>query len=302
MEGDQDRAHGRHSGSNNGGEGKDKAKARDNDPSIVDRLQASGKLALNAMAGSNTDTMPGALPGQKAAASSSRPPTMLGEASSSVSSQRAATRMGESLRAATHTDDLYEAFDSFINGPPNHDGLFAEARLRNQAPRGPPGSVAEQEASDGAAVVQLLSLPDDAADAMPPAEGDDSLSPSEAARLREALFGGPSAGSRAVAWDQLLNFNPDFVTRPDAISSAHAQLHTGAADASVAQSIWVQQWSDVLSAYTDEVWGDLGPLASEAKREVDQLAGEEPAKLSHESSATRALGRLRLILAHVRGH
>lgn len=312
MDGDQGRAQSRHGGdtrpirddggSNNGGEGKDKGKARDNDPSIVDRLQASGKLALNAMTGSNTDTLPSALPGQKATASSSRPPAMLGEASSSAPSQRVATRMGESLRAGPHTDSSSEDFNSFINGPPNHGGLFAEGQRQNQAPRRPHSSVAEQEASDGAAVVQLLSLPDDPADVMPLEEEEDSLSPTEAGRLREALFGGGSTGSRAIAWDQLLNFNPDFVTRPDAMSSADAQLHTGTADVSVAQSIWLQQWSDVLSAYTDEVWGDLGPLASEARREIGYLAGEESATLDRRGSETRALGRLRLILAHVRGH
>ncbi|KND90411.1 hypothetical protein TOPH_04966 [Tolypocladium ophioglossoides CBS 100239] len=313
MEGGHDSAQGRrgedkrpirdNGGSNNGGKGKDKGEARDNDPPVVDRLLASGKLALNALTGSNTDALPGALPGQKATASSSQPPTILREASASASSQGAATRMGESLRAATHTDNSSEAFDSFINRPPSHDGLFAEGRLQSQPPRGTHRSVAEQEASDGAAVVQLLSLPDDPADAMPlEDDDDDSLSPAEAGRLREALFGGGSASSRAIAWDQVLNFNPDFVTRPGAISSAGAQLHTGTMDVSVAQSIWLQQWSDVLSAYTDKVWGDLGPLASEARREINQLAGEEPAVLGQESSGTKALGRLRLILAHVRGH
>ncbi|PNY29298.1 Uncharacterized protein TCAP_00795 [Tolypocladium capitatum] len=312
MEGDHDRAQGRqgedgrpirdNGSSNNGGEGKDKGKAQGNDPSIVGRLQASGKLVLNALNRSNNDTMPGALPGQKTTASSSRPSKILGEASSSALSQRAATRMGESIRAATYTDNSSEAFGSFINGPPNHDDLFAERRPQTQPPREAHRSVAEQEASDGAAVVQLLSLPDDAADATPLEDEDDRLSLSEAVRLREELFGGSSASSREIAWDRLLNFNPDFVTGPDAMSSADAQLHTGTTDVSVAQSIWLQQWSDVLSAYTDEVWGDLGPLASEARREINQLAGEEPATLGQGSSETRALGRLRLILAHVRGH
>ena len=312
MDRDQEREHGRqggdnrstrdYGGDNNSGDGKDKGKSRDNEPSIVDRLHASGKLALKTLTGSDTDATPSAMPGQKVTASSSRPSPMLGEASSSASSQRKATRMGESMRVATHTDNSSEAFDSFINLPANHDGLLSGGRLQNLAVQGPGISVAEQEESDGAAVVQLLSLPDDPAEFMPPEDEHDGLSPSEAARLREALFDSSSTSSRAIAWDQLLNFNPEFISLPDATSSIDAKLHTGTADVSISQSIWLQQWGDVLSAYTDEVWGDLGPLASEARREIGQMADEGPASLGQESSETRALDRLRLILAHVRGH
>ncbi|KAM4059325.1 hypothetical protein HRG_007817 [Hirsutella rhossiliensis] len=273
------------------GNGVDKAKGKDqaNKASVAERLQASGKMAFNAVAGAST--IPDAVPGQKAPAgpsTSSRLPTMLGEASSS----QLTARVGEPLRLNQNGQGSSEAFNSFINEQPRQDTISS---LRHGSQNHT--SFTEQEATDGAAVVRLLSLPDDPVDELPIEDGD-CLSPDEAARLREALFGVGNADSSKPRWDDMLSLVPDSISHPSAASSAAARLHVGTADPVVAQSIWLQQWSDVLSSYTDEVWGDLGPLAAEAKHDVErQMQGKQPVGL--ESSETKALRRLRLILAHV---
>lgn len=154
------------------------------------------------------------------------------------------------------------------------------------------GSVAEAEAMDGSAVINLLSLPDDE-DVMSPQEGD--ISPETIANLRSALFDHPSSGQR-LPWDSLLNFTPHFVSLDT--SPADAKLHLGTADENVVRSTWIHQWDDVLSAYTDEVWGDLAALASEARREIKEV---EEGGLEGMGAEKSALGRLRMILAHVRG-
>lgn len=291
------RADERHPGSGGHGGERAKGKERDNTASLAERLQASGKMALNAVA--TTGTMPDVVPEQKASAgpsTSQRPPTMLVEASSS----HRTAGVGEPLRLNRLGHGSSEAFDSFINESPRPG---PSPSLQQASPHSTDGiphtSFAEQEATDGAAVLWLLSRPDDPVDALP-AEDDDGLDPNEAARLREALFGAGNAVSPNPCWDDMLSLVPDFISSPSAASSADARLHMGTADAAVAKTTWLQQWSTVLSSYTDEVWGDLGPLAAEARRDVDrQMLGKQP--VGTESSETKALRRLRLILAHVRG-
>ncbi|MBP0718385.1 hypothetical protein J8I33_34355, partial [Burkholderia sp. AcTa6-5] len=66
------------------------------------------------------------------------------------------------------------------------------------------------------------------------------------------------------------------------------------------RQVWLQQWGGVLEAYTDEVWGDLDALVAKAKSEVDELTANPDAS-SAGNAELKALGRLRQILAHVRG-
>lgn len=285
--------------SNDHGMEKANGKEQDNKASVAERLKASGRMAFSAMAG--TSSMPEATPGQKETAGLSPPsrlPTMHGEASAS----QHGARVDEPLRLNQHGQGSSKAFESFINEQPRQDPLSPSKQAwRNSPAEAPHTSYAEQEATDGAAVVQLLSFPDDAADALRIEDGN-GLSPNEAARLREALFGAGNAVSPRLCWDDMLSLVPDFISDPSATSSADALLQLGTADPTVARSIWLQQWSDVLSSYTDEVWGDLGPLAAEAKRDVDrQRLGKQPVPGKSESGETKAFRRLRLILAHVRG-
>jgi hypothetical protein len=165
-------------------------------------------------------------------------------------------------------------------------------------------AVAEQERLDGAAVVSLLDGPSDELDAVllgaedPEAE-DDALTPGAAAKLREALFPANSSSS-GPRWDDLLNFNPDFLTEPGPLAEAEMQLHLGTTDSAEARSNWLQLWGNVLTGYTDHVWGDLEPLAAEARREIEQLKARDP-EVPGPPPETKALDRLRQILGHVRG-
>ncbi|PFH58941.1 hypothetical protein XA68_13030 [Ophiocordyceps unilateralis] len=247
---------------------------------LTDRLQASGRAAFNAMTGTSSITaMPHIIPRHKTATAGPSSQTSPEEAS-----WQRAVRAGPAESFRTGQQQSSEAFDSFVQGRAQDTNCGRGSGGEETWGEPTPASFADQEAADGIAVAALLSLPDDAADAFSVA--DDSLSPNEAARLSEALFGGDATGG---SWDKLLDFTPDFVSLPDA-----AQLQLGTADEAVARRIWLQQWSDVLSSYTREVWGDLGPLAAEARHEVEQHMSEGPRE-------SRALHRLRLVLAHLRG-
>jgi hypothetical protein len=56
---------------------------------------------------------------------------------------------------------------------------------------------------------------------------------------------------------------------------------------------WFSEWNDVLSGYTDEVWGELLPEVRVAKKELEE------AKTGSGSLDTKAIARLKMILGHV---
>ncbi|CAM1507374.1 Fc.00g070150.m01.CDS01 [Cosmosporella sp. VM-42] len=276
--------------------GKGKETDSENSKSITDRLQASGRMALNAV--TTSQDWSGQMPGSKVAASSSnnieRFSANIGEASSSH--RLRSTGPGESLRGPINPNASSDAFDEFTTSEAS-----LEPESHGLLPRDP-SSAAEQELSDGAAVVQLLNAPSDELDMNVFSTGDavdddDDLTPQAVEKLREALFGS-SGNQYQPRWDNLLNFTPDFLDGP--VASFESQLHMGTDDPAEARSIWLNQWDDVLSAYTDQVWGDLGPLAAEARREVEELASKED--IPSRTPETKALDRLRQILGHVRGH
>lgn len=191
-------------------------------------------------------------------------------------------------RGEHQTADAFEAFTAG-ESPKTDVGVHRSSPMETLAGN---KSIMDQEALDGADVVDLLLRPDDVDSML--AQKSDELAPIEAARLQDALFG---TGSTWPFWDQLLNFNPDFVVGSED-SGRNAEMHMGTSDTEIARSNWLRQWNDVLSSYTDEVWGDLGPLAAEAKRELEQCADTEEGS----GPSITALARLRLILTHVRGH
>ncbi|WYZ42996.1 hypothetical protein EsH8_VI_000695 [Colletotrichum jinshuiense] len=156
--------------------------------------------------------------------------------------------------------------------------------------------VKEQEARDGQQVIDLLDVPEKLDDY--DANGDSLqtfLSLKEESSLRKALFG--SSEKTASNWPRLLDFQPDFLLGENI---TELQQHFGVADPLQARAMWMDSWSDVLTSYTEEVWGDLGSLAREAQREIDEARGQ--GTTSAGPGGMQALHRLRQILAHVRGH
>lgn len=157
-------------------------------------------------------------------------------------------------------------------------------------------AVREQEARDGAEVLDLLSQPD-MLDLIEDPDVDPDLSPEDVDMLRRALFEGPSErGTRN--WDSLLNLAPDFLLAGDPEAT---RQHLGVSDNAEGIKLWLEQWRDVLDEYTDEVWGDLGSLAQDARREVDRAEQQQTPSAAGQQANLKALGRLRQILAHVRG-
>ncbi|KPM44825.1 hypothetical protein AK830_g1690 [Neonectria ditissima] len=283
--------------SNGKGKGKEEDASSGSSNSMTARLQASGRLALNAVTGGPD------LAGQRVGEKGTTSFSSIDRASSTVgetSSNRSRTAgIGESIRMQSSLDSstASQAFNDFLG---SESSLGFEPHRHQQAYQ-PETSIDEQERSDGAAVVNFLNEPSDELDSVlvgahSDTTDDDDLTPEAASKLRETLFNSAHLESR---WDDMLNFTPGFLGQP-AASTEEVQLHMGTQDVDEARSIWLQQWDDVLSSYTDQVWGDLEPLAAEARREVEQLTSSEA--MPDRSSETKALDRLRQILAHVRGH
>ncbi|KAI1369464.1 hypothetical protein F5Y08DRAFT_94826 [Xylaria arbuscula] len=144
--------------------------------------------------------------------------------------------------------------------------------------------------NDGSEVIHLLgsdSTMED--DDIAPSMTDDELS-----ALRMALF--EDGSTRRTPWNDVLDFIPEFLSGVG--GAEQLAQHMGVPDADEARNIWFSQWGVVLSSYTDEVWGDLNPLVTAARQEL-QEASTSPDTVT--ASGLNAVRRLRQILAHVRG-
>ncbi|KAF9775233.1 hypothetical protein IL306_006681 [Fusarium sp. DS 682] len=285
-----------------------KGKAIDNSAgdsgSITSRLQASGRLALNAF-GTGPDTS-GQRPGEKASSNGSsnigRTSSSTGEASSH---RLRSTAQGESLRSQTNLDSgaSAQAFNDFFSADSTLEfevaSQYGKLPNQNHGVSSVSSAVREQEKMDGAAVVNLLDGPSAELDTVllgaqdTDAEDEEGLTPEAAAKLREALFPAGSVPSGA-RWDDLLNFNPGFLYQSGPEADFERQLHFGTTDADEARNSYIDQWEKVLNGYTEYVWGDLEPLIADARREVQESR-------TRGVSETKALDRLRQILGHVRG-
>jgi hypothetical protein len=270
-------------------------KGKDKEPGLAERLQASGKLAFNTI--TNIQPLPNLAVADKVTGSSS--------GSSSSNTHRTDAIESQKVRLS-HQGNTVGSFRGGIPQSAETGRTFDDFQQQHQpwsagtsalSIETAPQAQAKQEASDGFAVVDLLSQPDVGVEAHVVAEQDQQLGPEEAASLRNALFG---SQHEASAWNGLLDFSPEFIARPNA-ATADLQQHLGIKDATTARQLWAQQWADALSSYTDEVWGDLGPLVSDAKQEIEKLTQPMP-EADLIKSGTVAVDRLRQILAHVRGH
>ncbi|KAM3548224.1 hypothetical protein ARSEF4850_009536 [Beauveria asiatica] len=266
------------------------SKGKEREITIGGRLQASGRMALNA-AFAAQPSLAGPSNG-KASTGLATPTQDQGPISKSplpeASRSQGTPALGVSLRKDPHTfSQASFQYDEFLNATPQVQDAFKATIQSGESVH--TSSSWEQTTDDGADVVKLLSMPEEEPEYM---EFDELLSDQEAARLREAFFA--SSASR-LALDRLLSFSPGFVL--DANLSCEAKLHTGIEDTGAARDIWLQQWHDVLSSYTDEVWGDLRSLVEGAKREIETARSQADIQ----GPESKALGRLRQILAHIRG-
>ncbi|KAK5628176.1 hypothetical protein RRF57_003891 [Xylaria bambusicola] len=195
--------------------------------------------------------------------------------------------LGSTFRSGAEKDmkSSEGSFSAFLGAGRQENGPISENNMNEKF-----SDVAVAAIKDGSEVVHLL-------DTTPVAEDDDiapNMTNDERSALRRALFEeGPSMG---VGWGDVLDFVPEFIS--DRGSDEQLIQHLGVSNASEARDIWFSQWGAVLSSYTDDVWGDLSALVSEARREL-QSASTSPEVVTQ--SGLSAARRLHQILAHVRG-
>ncbi|KAK3487273.1 hypothetical protein B0T13DRAFT_110324 [Neurospora crassa] len=257
--------------------------------------------------------------GSRAAATVARATGNLERVGESSAPLHSASHGGETIRSAQiqgHVAMQEASFAAFLDTTepltaPEGAGVLEGAwNLRGNVPTStvpatnnqwthsfPASTVAEQEARDGQEVVALL-RGDLNLDAGPE---ENTILPDDMASLRKALFGNddPGSSSSPIAWDHALNFIPLSLLGFDSVSTAPSTRDLlGTADVTEGWETWIDQWSRVLTGYHDEIWGDLGALVEEAKKEVKQLEEVEPGERPPEPTA---LLRLRAILGHLRG-
>lgn len=276
--------------SETGADGKKDSKGKEKAVTFGDRLQASGRMLLHATA-AGQPSLNGSSSGKAFAgpASTNRSENLISETTTSEASRsRSTPRLGNSLRNKHDVPGQASAgYEQFLDQAPQMRDMFQPVDHNGHSIQSQ--SIREQTASDGSDVIQLLSMPEEEPNY---SESNELLSEQETARLREAFF---ANGTSHPTWDRLLSFSPEFVSDPG--NSHAARSHMGTEDTIVARDLWLQQWQDVLGSYTDEVWGDLEPLVEEAKREIETSR----LRTDTRSPESKALDRLRQLLAHVRG-
>ncbi|KAL6810643.1 hypothetical protein V8C40DRAFT_258429 [Trichoderma camerunense] len=187
------------------------------------------------------------------------------------------------LDETTHEgqDDLFETFTKSSTDALVNDGYQV----------GIPGSsFADQEASDGLAVLELLSQP-----------GNESIETAISQEHDFQISGEDESWSEAVAGtlideEDQLDFTPDFITNPELSSQAAPYL--GTTNIEETSSTWFGYWSDVFTAYNARVWGNLHPIST-SETSDQELEQEQDSRES--MTINRALDRLKLIFYHLRG-
>ncbi|KAI9746066.1 MAG: hypothetical protein M1818_000747 [Claussenomyces sp. TS43310] len=151
-------------------------------------------------------------------------------------------------------------------------------------------TVREQQAHDGEAVSAILS--------------DHTHQPSETADLYERWqedepIKWTMTPAQRAEWQERLrvDFPPTGVQQGPDVNHPLNLMPQMELPGLEARDEWVAQWRNVLTRYSDEVWGDLLPLVHDAQEEVSAMEG------NHSGTATdqpKALRRLGLVLGHLR--
>ncbi|OTB16072.1 hypothetical protein K445DRAFT_317702 [Daldinia sp. EC12] len=273
--------------------------------SFISRLSASAsKLASDVVLQNPSGTsLADALPTDKAESSRSRPGAGMNEMSTG-SSSFAQRSIPDSFKAAQSQEQGAKAestFREFLNNSTSLSGKHESSSVKTggveQIYKSSLGkiqrSVPSIDPADGMDVVELLDSGYGEIE-----ETDLALTDTEQATLHHHLFGDDESGGRPLGkrWDDALNFFPGLGSNSSGIQE-YANL-LGTSDMEEARSIWVSQWQGVLSSYTDEVWGELGPLVNQARKELTGLS--EPYEEAPPSKL-KAVRRLQQLLRHIRG-
>ncbi|PNP58176.1 hypothetical protein THARTR1_02334 [Trichoderma harzianum] len=241
------------------------------------QLGASTKLVVNAITsfrempalGSELKSSPGS-------SSMSSVSSIAGEYSSYKSLQN--TLLDQSPEA-THEgqDDLFETFTKSSTDALVNDGYQVNFSG---------SSFADQEASDGLAVLELLSQPANESIETTLSQEHDIQIAGENESWSEAMAG------TLIDQDDQLDFTPDFITNSELSSQAAPYL--GTTNIEETSSTWLGYWSGVFTAYNARVWGNLHPIPTSETSDQEQGSRES-------TTIDRALDRLKLIFYHLRG-
>lgn len=238
-------------------------------------LEASRKLVVNAITTSRG--MPNLVPESKPSGGLSH----LGSSSylSGESSSYKGHRQTSFEPARRTANDSFDAFTEY-----NIEALVTDGKNGS--------SFIDQEASDGLAVLELLSQQEDESHGLAFNLEHDSHAPGEDLLWNAPLEEIPS-GQEEKEKEERLDFTPNFITSPENSKQAEAYLGTG--DIRETSNTWFGYWHDVFTAYNARVWGN-SPL------ETTSRTPEQHGDDSHEpATITRALSRLKLIFHHLKG-
>ncbi|GAW18747.1 hypothetical protein ANO14919_082290 [Xylariales sp. No.14919] len=231
-----------------------------------------------------------------------------GKAESSGGPQQSGTALRETARV-THASspNIYSPLGSTFRSEYGQDkgsyeDGFSEFLGTSQGGSRKPGESSPNEKipdtvaaamNDGSEVVGLLGT------GLIVEEDDDVLytTNEDLSALRRAMFA--ESPLTETGWNDVLNFVPESISNQGSGEEYQelAQL-LGVSNAAEARDVWFSQWGNVLSSYTDEVWGDLGPLVTAARQELQSMLTNPQGTTTNGLTAVR---RLRQILAHVRG-
>ncbi|ORY56666.1 uncharacterized protein BCR38DRAFT_450848, partial [Pseudomassariella vexata] len=278
---------------------------------MVSRIANSASSLTNSLISnpSNANHIGQVLPTRKTQSSSDGFQLSAGETSSYV--PQAAPNVPGNTFKSTYVEDYITqeeaSFSAFLDErsdlEPTHSSAahqeLAAIAVNRTSQASYAGPSTDFSRTDGMEVVKLL---DTGYDEVMQQEPELPLSAAQASSIRRALFGDAGLVRQAIepaVWESLLNFFPEYLSNGSSDWDYNElQQHLGTPDVAAVRKMWVEQWQDVLSSYTDEVWGDLGALVREAREEVQSLSEQQQGMVPSEMKALR---RLRQVLAHIRG-
>lgn len=165
-------------------------------------------------------------------------------------------------------------------------------------------TVQEQERLDGVEVLAILNGPSVMDENIGSNEDLDNydlrLTAEQMSKIRSITdkILPPAQMHTAPAPGHPLNLRPNLNVFPAAVSTFDYDLSVPIDPENEARNTWLafmDQWDNVLAAYTDEVWGNLLPLVKEARQEIETFVDGRDVP-----ETPMALRRLGLILSHFR--
>ncbi|PON21054.1 hypothetical protein TGAM01_v210122 [Trichoderma gamsii] len=262
-----------------GSYGDTKGKQNETLAAAAAHLESSRKLVVNAIATSRE--MPNLGPESKSSSGLSHLGSssyLSGESSSYKGHQQTSFEPAR----GTANECQNDSFDAFIES--NIEALVTDCQNGS--------SFIDQEASDGLAVLELLSHQEDESHSLAFNLEHDSLAPGEDLSWNAPLEEIPSDQEEKEK-EERLDFTPDFITRPE--NSQQAEAYLGIGDIRETSNTWLGYWHDVFTAYNARVWGN-SPLETTSRTPEQQ--GDDS---SEPATITRALSRLKLIFHHLKG-